>query len=736
MATLILGTVGRAVGGPLGGIIGSVVGGMIDSSLLGGGGRPRDVGRIANLMVQSAAYGEPIPIITGRMRAAGNLLWTSGIKESANQSGGGKRGSTTTSTYSYSASFAVGLAARAIVDIGRIWADGRQIRDAEGVFLSPVVMRIHLGSEAQAIDPLIAAAEGIGGAPAYRGIACAVFEDLPLAEYGNRIPNLTFEIIADGGAGHDVAAAIAALAVIDGRSVASVAGSFPSIAGHFAGRSGSVAEAIAALIDMAGASVTSATQVIVSGEGAGHVLIAEADCQARLPGDSRSRERLRRLGGETRLAAVEVAFYDTSRDFQPGLQRAKLGVNGVTDHQSIACAMTPDQAKTLATAALTRSRAGGLRMNVRLPWRYLGLNPGSHVMLAGDDTVWRVREARFETFIVNLELERIESSAPVFVSGDGGRVLAFADEPAGETTLQLLDLPSLPGELPGLPRLWIAASGASIGWRRAAIEVSGDAGASYTMIGSVEGGAVQGVASSCLEAGSTTAWDRFRTVEVALLSDAMWLESRSEISVLAGANLALLGDEIFQFCNADAVSPGRFRLSGLLRGRRGTESSAGMHSVGERFVLLDPATLIAFDPPADALGRTWRARATGVGEGGAPSVSAIAGGRALKPLSPVHLRLVMNAGDVVARWVRRSRSGFGWPDFVDAPLAETSEAYRVDIALDSRVVRSATVVEPAYTYGLADRLADGGGLEVTITVTQLSEAVGPGDPTTRTLILA
>jgi hypothetical protein len=46
---------------------------------------------------------------------------------------------------------------------------------------------------------MIAAAEGAGGTPAYRGLAYAVFEDMQLAEYGNRIPSLSFEIEADEG---------------------------------------------------------------------------------------------------------------------------------------------------------------------------------------------------------------------------------------------------------------------------------------------------------------------------------------------------------------------------------------------------------------------------------------------------------------------------------------------------------------------------------------------------------
>jgi len=45
------------------------------------------------------------------------------------------------------------------------------------------------------VDDLIAAREGADNAPAYRGHAYVVFERLPLADFGNRIPQLSFEII-------------------------------------------------------------------------------------------------------------------------------------------------------------------------------------------------------------------------------------------------------------------------------------------------------------------------------------------------------------------------------------------------------------------------------------------------------------------------------------------------------------------------------------------------------------
>ncbi len=736
MATLVLGTVGRIYGGPLGAIVGSAVGGAIDRSILGDGGSGRDIGRLGNLAVQSAAYGEPIPFITGRMRVAGNLIWSSGITEMSTRSGGGKSVDSANSTYSYSASFAVGLAARKIAAIGRVWADGRLIRNATGAFLTPIEMRLHLGDEDQAPDPLIAAFEGPSGAPAYRGMAVAVFEDLPLAGYGNRIPNLTFEVIADAEAAHDAGVAIEALAAVNRRQLLTVEGSFPAISGHFSGRSGSLAAAIAPLAAIGGAAIAPNGRIVVRGEGGVPITIPEDDAQARAPGDLRPMERQRFQGGETLAAGVEIAFFDTSRDYQPGLQRVRRDIGGSIEQQTLACSMSPDEAKTMATSALARATAARLRSTIRLPWRYLALQPGAQIVI-GDaaGTVWRVREARFENFVVSLDIERVRAGTIVAMQGDGGRAVAFNDVAAGETTIVVLDLPALPGELPTAPRLLIAAAGASPGWRRSAIEVSGDGGVSYVPLGIVEGGAVLGVALTALVIGSVYGWDRFGSVDIELLSDAMWLEGRSKVAVLAGGNIAILGDEIVQFAVAEALSPRRFRLSGLLRGRRGTEQAISTHEAGERFVLLDTPAMLAFDPPLEAIGRAYRFRATGVGDRSAVPIIGCARGKALAPLAPAHLQLSRRNGDILVNWKRRSRSGFGWPDFVDAPLGESSEAYRVEVLRDGILARQATVTMPQFFYSLADQVEDSGGDEVTIFVSQISAAVGPGEVVSATIRL-
>jgi hypothetical protein len=196
MATLVLTTIGTIVGGPIGGAIGAFVGQQIDQRLFAPKGRQGP--RLNDLSLQTSTYGQPIPKLFGTMRVAGTVIWATDLREEKHSSGGGKGGGKV-STYSYSASFAVALSARRIRAVHRIWADGKLLRGEAGDWKSETGFRLYLGEEGQAVDPLIASAEASEGTPAYRGIAYALFEDFQLADYGNHIPSLTFEVEADEG---------------------------------------------------------------------------------------------------------------------------------------------------------------------------------------------------------------------------------------------------------------------------------------------------------------------------------------------------------------------------------------------------------------------------------------------------------------------------------------------------------------------------------------------------------
>jgi hypothetical protein len=641
------------------------------------------------------------------MRLAGNVIWAAPIRESAAR--GGKR-SSGNSGPSYSASFAVLLARGPIMGIGRVWADGKLLRDAGGQWLQPVTMRLAVGSERQLPDPLIAAAEG--DAPAFRGLAVAVFDDLPLAEFGNRLPNLAFEVLADAGP-VDLGTAMADVAALAGVALP-VRGAFAPVDGLYLGQSGPVADALAPAVQAAGAVLAAGSAIV--GPGLPSLVLQPGDAaNARAPGSDQVRDRQRRAASHAAADAVELGYFDPARDYQPGLQRARHRPGARMDSLALPLVLTASAAKQLGQDRLLRLAAARQRRTLHLPWRFLGVQPGDVLRIDASD--WRVSELRFAGFVLSLDLVRVPAMPAPLLPGDAGRVLDHGDRPAGPTRLLALDLPPLPGELPTSPRLWLAGAGDGAGWRRAAVLISLDGGVSWQDAGMLPMPATMGQAVHALPPALPGGWDRSGSVEVELLNDAMWLESRPEPSVLAGANLALLGDELIQFSTVQALAPQRFRLSGLLRGRRGSEGAASMHVAGERFVMLDTAALLALPLPLEQLGQTILLRAAGAGDAAAAPISVLVGGAGLQPLAPVHLRVARRDGQLQFTWIAQSRAGFGWPDLVDVPPGEVRTAFRVELRDAGGVVAEAEVAAPVWN--CPDRAGP-----LWLAVTQLGAASG------------
>lgn len=211
MAALVLSVIGTAVAGPIGGIAGALAGSFIDRALFAQNTDTTQSGpRLTDLSVMSSAEGAAVARCFGRMRLDTQLIWSSAFHEivttTSETTGGGKSsggGSTVTTTnYSYNISFAAGLCEGPIVDIGRVWADGNPLD------MSQLTWRLYLGDEAQGADPKIEAVEGAGNVPGFRGLAYLVFEEMPLEAYGNRIPQITVEVITPGESAWDFLPAV------------------------------------------------------------------------------------------------------------------------------------------------------------------------------------------------------------------------------------------------------------------------------------------------------------------------------------------------------------------------------------------------------------------------------------------------------------------------------------------------------------------------------------------------
>ncbi|MGD9862292.1 MAG: glycoside hydrolase/phage tail family protein [Pseudodonghicola sp.] len=202
MATIVLSAAGAAIGGSIGGTlaglssvvigraVGATLGRLIDERLLGLGSDPVESGRVDRFRLLQAGEGAAIPQVYGRMRVGGQVIWASDFQESSATRGGkGSAPGSRVTEYSYSVSLAVAVCEGEVASIGRVWADGEEVARGD------LNMRVYPGSSDQLPDPLIEAIEGAGMVPAYRGTAYVVIEDLDLSPFGNRVPQLSFEVL-------------------------------------------------------------------------------------------------------------------------------------------------------------------------------------------------------------------------------------------------------------------------------------------------------------------------------------------------------------------------------------------------------------------------------------------------------------------------------------------------------------------------------------------------------------
>ncbi len=201
MATIVLSAAGMALGGAAGGTVlglsmatvgraaGATLGRMIDQRILGAGSDPVEVGRVDRFRLTGASEGAAVGQVFGRMRMAGQVIWATRFLETSTTTGGGKGAGPKQSAteYSYSVSLAIALCEGEITRVGRVWADGIEVA------IDTLNMRVYKGDPSQAPDPKIVAVEG--AAPAYRGLAYVVLEDLSLEPFFNRVPQFTFEVM-------------------------------------------------------------------------------------------------------------------------------------------------------------------------------------------------------------------------------------------------------------------------------------------------------------------------------------------------------------------------------------------------------------------------------------------------------------------------------------------------------------------------------------------------------------
>jgi len=437
----------------------------------------------------------------------------------------------------------------------------------------------------------------------------------------------------------------------------------------------------------------------------------------------------------------EVHFLNRLQRYETNVQAAERSTRDATDTVSLklSLVLAETHARAIAETKLSDQWAERSGLSLQLPMAYAALKPGDVLTLTDGAIAHRMRVRRVQ--IGRPGMVNIRGVIDAAEGWDGyiAPTIGSADNlvlPSPKTRLEILDIPALPGDTQDVMKLRFAACGIAQGWKGATLVRVMTSGDDEQLL-STDSAATIGSAVNALGIGGSQLFDEISSVDIALLGEAM-LANASERSVLDGANVAVLGDEIIQFRNATQLGPNLYRLSGLLRGRLGTEAAIVGHAVGERFVLLDDAVK-SLSIPASSIGQGWTIRAVSFGDAlsvGLDSTFTIQG-EALKPLSVVHARAIKNAssGDITLSWIRRTRIDSGMRDFVDVPLMEQSELYDVVVMNGANEVRNWQVSAPSVVYNAANQTADFGSApsSLTVKITQRSGLIGPEKTLTTTL---
>jgi hypothetical protein len=416
--------------------------------------------------------------------------------------------------------------------------------------------------------------------------------------------------------------------------------------------------------------------------------------------------------------------------------------------ESFPVAVPPEEAERRCRRALMEAWTGRETAAFRLPPSRLALDPGDVVALDHDG---RQTEYRLVA-IADAEARGIEAIRQDREDHDLPPGAPRASTPArpavfGTPEVAILDLPQLAEDQPAHRPLVAAHAlpwpGEMAVWRSPASE-------GFELLASFGTPARIGRLVSDLPAGPVSRFDRGNAAVVELFSGT--LGSVTDLALFGGANALAVESapgtwEILQAGGAELIAPGRYRLTRLLRGQRGTEAAMGHPApAGARVVVLDEA--LASLPIAEAdLGIPWNWRIgpaalpytdeTYVATGFTPE------GAGLRPFAPVHVaqpwRRPRAPGDLTIRWIRRSRAlaADSW-SAPEVPLAEELEAFEIEIMDGATVKRVLSTTTPSVTYTGADQITDFGALlgpgdALDIRIFQLSARVGRGAPEAVTL---
>ena len=563
-------------------------------------------------------------------------------------------------------------------------------------------VEIHNGSSSQVADSLIEAAEGSGNVPGFRGISYVVFENLKIADWGNRPPQFNFLVqkevtttVADT-IDDILSRTVLDPAEYDTSAIASVNLRGYTLSGPKAMRN--ALEPLMVAYDL----VAQENDGVLYFMDRADTTIVDVETE-QLAAHEEGSETARPIEIEDVIdielpTEVNVQFLEPGLDYLQGSQRERKITDNVQDNilnSNLPLVLTAPQAREIAKRILWMAWTNRQGVKIMLPPSYFHIlendrvrvtaNSETYVILVRSVTRGHNRLMEIQGVIEDTRVLTQEAEA------DNSDIFATELYVPPSLRISVIDIAPLQTQDVNEAGVYWGAwcederlefPGGSVYVRKL---VAG--GSDFRFMKDINAEMSYGETLEALPDGITGIWDTVNVIKVRMWQGVPFTDD--EEAVLDGMNMAVIGNEIIAFRDVNTINDRDYELSHLLRGLRNTEKEAGVHETRERFILLNEEG-VEFQKFGTSQRRTVRSfLPLSIGQEASARMKIEyreLGLNTLRCFSPCHVKakwadIAMEDYGLYIFWIRRTRDIFS--HFVIAPentpLLEVREIYRVQI---------------------------------------------------------
>ena len=596
--------------------------------------------RILSLQVQQSSQGLTLPVVYGRARVAGNLIWygdftTIETKTTTRQGGKGGGGVKQEDiSYTYEAAVMMALCEGEIKGIGRIWRDKEKFES-----LSQLRLNLAKGGDEQPTWTHLQQPKHQAQAINYSGTAYIYSPNYELTKSA-QIYSHNFEVIGKMGYSSSIPDANPSEIIRDMLTNQNYGCGFPdenlgdtSVYGVYCRAAGiflspvyseqteaqqNISELLeqtnsAAVFSQGRLKIVPYGDVKLSGNGAVYVPnltpVYDLTDDDFIVSGAEDPLRVERKTNADAYNQIQVEYLDRANDYNIAVAEVKDQANieqyGLRPKDAVKMHGICDAKVANHVAQLLLQRALYVRneYEFKLGWKYCLLEPMDLVTLTDEGLGLNKTPVRI------IEIEEDEEGVLTVKAEDFPMGAATATAYPTQPSLGYsADYNKSPGnahapvvfEAPlqltgGEPQLWLATAGGDM-WGGAEVWISTD-GDSYTRIGATNKKARFGSLSAPLASGAV--FDRANTLNVEISEGQMTGGTEQDSHDLL--TLCYVDGEFLAYANAELKGVGRYTLGNLTRGAYGSTIDA--HAAGSQFVRIDEA-LFKYAVPANWVGRT------------------------------------------------------------------------------------------------------------------------------------